>query len=410
MSILQVTTNGLYFKDGFLNAWTLIDDTVKSNVIGQAQLVGQCASIVTYRSTSKPPVFVGKGTLAGNNYTPSESGSYFAKILTSSYNTKFGTMRHCGCGHQKRVMISCGSTIYFSEMQYDNNDGFLTGYTEAMFDYVNIGRGDSEITGMYNLNGNLYVLMDSGVYIKPGEETDEIDPTILASDFRQVMSGQGAHHQISCISDSNVYFGNENGIYVVNGQGGTEISKPVRKYWQTWYDYDAAQIWFWDRMKWLICRPGSGGGIHQLVYDMEKKKWYYWDACHLVAAAPSPKGEKWFFFNQYDDKKLYSLERTVPGADSITQVIETGYTPLTHPHKNNRMSRVHIDASGVTKLEIYTRNSFGTAGSLYKTVNNPSRWQSLDNTLCQEVKFKCTGAGAMIYREISAEFKPERGV
>lgn len=403
-ALFAATTSGFYEKRAFLDPWTTI---TTSHAFSTLCLWNPAVdyTVLAYAREKAPVMFFGRGTISSQVYTPDEAAPYSAEALDSGYNSKFGSYFHCACGHQGRVLVSVLNTIWYSNQyaeEFDGKSGILSGYDE---NYVIVPESD-EITGMYNLNGNLYVLFFGSIWVKMGEESDMIE-----ENFRPVIQGSGAYRHVHCIGDNRIFFGNAHGCYILQGSGAVEISEPIRRHWQKSWDKATAFMTFWPHRKWLFVKPSSTLGI--LIYDLTCNKWYSIDHFTLLeaCAAGSSSGQRWFFMNKYgSDGATHALEFSDVGDDTVSQSLATKFTPLSHYHNTKRASRLFLNGSGITKAEIRTRQDLeaGESGTLIKSITNPQRIEVLDLQAFQELSVKQYGTGAAIIRPPAIEFIEQR--
>lgn len=418
MPIIQPTTTGIYWYNLYTDAPGTITEVRTFSNPTQCSNVGYWGTMLCERATNKTPVFVGRGTIVNNGYTPSSSGSYVYKDLTSSYQTKFGTGAHCACGHamevednngilgtQHMVLISYEDTIYYSDGQTGAAQvggidcGFLTGYNN---NFVQVGFGKDKITGFYNLNGSLYVLMNSCIWVKNGPSE------LKSSNFRELVSNIGSHLHVNCQAAGNIYFANTNGIYALNGGNIAEISKSIRRYWQSNYDKNTAFLTYDDQEKTLYCKPAASI-TGQLAYNIETCKWTYCDHFDMLCGCSSPMGEKLFVMCKKSDQHLHNLTRTTVGADTVTQQIRTPFTACgTHGHETKCLSRVHLEGSGITNVKIYTRNGITGTGTKVIEENIPQPFVQGNQEPFQYISVEVNGTGAMVFKEAAIEFTRER--
>ena len=405
MSVLMIDDQKLYVAEDLGEPITVISDSINSSAAVKFWTLGQWGTMLTKR-TNAVPVFIGRGDITDGVYTPDPDGSYLAQELGTTYQTLFGTGVHCACGHQRSALVSLNSTIYYSDEQISNmedveDNGFLSGYNA---NFVNVGNGEDIITGMYDFNGNLCILMQNSIWMKIGEESE-----LIPDNFRRVLSWTGSHPHVNCAMDGTVFFGNENGVFQFNDMSAIEITEPVRHYWQNNYNKEEAWLASWSHKRWLLCKPSATANL--LVCDLkgEGRKWYQINHFNARGMSGSPVGDKWCLLFDGTNTTLKSFEHTNAGSDTVTQTLRVPANyGGTHPHKKMRFSRVHLDGTGCTSLKVYTRNRPGDTWVLKHTETNPGEWTVLNNFAANECYLDLSGTGSMIIRSVAIEFDQEK--
>jgi len=389
MSIIVTTDEGIFWKNNYGESWTIIpgsDDIFTSPCYFTP--VGYWGTVICQRANNKPPVFLGRGTISPPLYSPDANGNYDFEILDSYYLPIFGTGLHCACGYNGRILISHGATFYYSGDQGASDEGFLT--WEG--DYVNLPIPDYEITGLHNINGNLFIITTGKIWVMPGSTE-----TIPQQSFiQEIITGKGAKTHISCIGDGRLFLANNNGIWIVEGRSAFEISAEIRSYWQSNFDADEAWLCFWEKNKWLFCKASNNAAL--LIYSLEYNEWYYITHFNPKHMATSNIGESWCLFGTKTCNTIKSFDKKTIGA-AVTQNLQTPYSALGNRWTNNRIRRIYPNARNVDSIIAYLR--MGGRGATYDNSvtlipNDNMNYINCDLPRCNEISLKYVGSGNMI--------------
>jgi hypothetical protein len=392
MTAILGTTSGFYYKDNFQLPWQTITTAAKADYIGQWASLGQSALLYSQRA-NKNPIFFGRGTINETSYIPNHNLPYLHKTLDSSMNSKFGTAIHCGCEHAGRLLISENSTIWYSEPL-----DLLNGLDS---NYVNVGQTNDKITGLYNLNGNLYVLKQGSIWGMGGDYSE-----LTSQQFRRIISGCGSSYHVNCVADGKIFFGNPAGLYVVGGREAVYLSKPIEQYWKDNFDPHQTFLSFWNYKKWLFVRFKEENTV--FILDLTSMKWWAINEFDMTGATDSPIMEPHFLFCDSESNCVYILEFRTAGSDSLVQYVQTPFVGLSNPYETKYLSRIFINGTGVDWLGYTTRSEPNSSGSGITWIHNPGGEAVFPQTAFKEISIILYGSGSMILRNVAVEYQARR--
>jgi hypothetical protein len=346
-----------------------------------------------FPENQQSPCFFGRGTISGTTYTPNHSLPYTHKVLNNTVNSKFGTTIHCGCEHGGRLLISENSTIWYSDPL-----DLLKGLNA---NYVNVGQTNDKITGLYNLNGNLYVLKQGSIWGMGGDYSE-----LASQQFRRIISGCGSSYHVNCIADGKIFFGNPAGLYVVGGREAIYLSKPIEQYWKDNFTPDETFLSFWNYKKWLFVRFKETNTV--FILDLTTMKWWAINEFDMIAATDSPIMEPHFLIGEHDSNKISILEFRTAGTDSVTQYVQTPFVGLNNPYETKYLSRIFINGTGIDWLGYSTRSKPNSAGSPISWIQNPGNEVVFPQTAFKEISVVLYGSGSMIIQNVAVEYQSRR--
>jgi len=355
-----------------------------TSVTGGTAISGR-ANFATFSSATYPnhaiaipfsggtPVFVNYSALTGSNIT-------LPAVGTSQTVAE----------HQNRACIGINNTIYYSEVgDYDNFD------PGGVYNYLNLG-GDDYITGLYNINGNLYILKENSIWVKIGFNSE-----FESDSLRLVAQGVGAEIGGSCIAEGMIAFCNASGVYLF-GESAKYISEPIENLWRTRYNSSLATIGYWNWKKWLFVNPTTQSYSETFVYDLMKNRWMMFKPLAMLSASSSdePSLPNFYVATTADLRNYYTVSDV---ESTIETQLSTAWSGITSPHSIKFLKRVFIYGDNVTSMTVYYRNYFRMTPTS-SVVASPSRITVFDENIpFNELSIRLTGNKTMYIDSIAVE-------
>ncbi len=355
-----------------------------SSVTGGTAISGR-ANFATFSSDTYPnhaiaipfsggkPVFINYNTLTGADITLPVTGTNQAVAE-----------------HQNRACIGINNKIYYSEVgDYDYFD------PGGVYNHLNIG-GDDYITGLYNINGNLYILKENSIWVKVGFNSE-----MEADSLRLVKQGVGALIGASCIAEGMIAFCNSSGVFLFSDSAKC-ISDPIENIWRTRFNSSLATIGYWNWKKWLFVNPTTQSYSETFVYDIMKNIWMTFKPLPMLSGSSKddPSSSDFYVATSSDLRDYFTVSDT---ESSIETQLSTAWNGITSTHDTKFLKRVFLYGTGISSMTVYYRNYFRDSGSS-TTISSPSRVTIFDENIpFNEISIRVTGDKTMYIDSIAVE-------
>lgn len=342
------------------------------------------------------------------------------KILTNGHwNYSSGSSLGFGgavAEHGNRLLVNYDANT----LRYSNTGDPDTGLS-AGTQYVNVGHDVDDITGLLDYGGSLVVLKRESIWMKPGafSELDSRNFNCVV-DNTQTLIFPGT----AAVVEGTLFIANTQGLMVMDSSGGLKsISSPFGDTWQG-YNVENARIYYWKQMGFLILSIDSSW-TDTLVYDLNNKRWYFWNGINITCAANSPTTRQFFtghyasggdpYIYEWSDKLRPGDTSAEEDDDEVAQWFQTPYWDCGDPYAQKFIRKLWVYGDNISSIEIYCKNVPGKndPSSASYTISSPTdslRQHQVPNVPFREISIKCIGTGNMYVKNMAIEVDFRRDV